>query len=299
MRKFISLLVLACFILPQFAYGGAWTLPKNSIWAETSLKGSWAKDDFSAEKDRHRKANHGSSANMRDPRSWGKSTNVKVEYGLLDQVTLLGGAEYKHNTYKEYSRPSNWGPYSFSGNAWTTTEFGARVRIYEKPVVVSTQVKAFFYSGNGDDKIPALTDGNSSLEFRIMASRKFETEVPFYLSSELGYKFNNRNVCNHIPFFLEGGFWPVNWLLIKSEIDGIWSHDGTGNLEKEYAIWRIGPTIQLLDVYNALTGNETSTGESVTLEGKSINLGLQYGNTFWGRNTSADHEFIGKISFQY
>ncbi|MFH1665252.1 MAG: hypothetical protein ABIA77_03795, partial [Candidatus Omnitrophota bacterium] len=96
-----------------------------------------------------------------------------------------------------------------------------------------------------------------------------------------------RDLCNFMPFFVEGGFWPVKWFLIKSEIDGVFCHDGTGKIEKEYAIWRIGP------VFHLLSGND------IMRQGKALDVALQYGLTFWGRNTSADQEFVIKVSAQF
>jgi len=248
------------------------------------MKGQWAKHDFGSNKDLHRKNN--------DARSWGWSMIPKFEYGVTDWFTVLGSIEYKEAKYKEYARNPAWGPYSVKNHGFTNVDLGGRVRFLEKPVVLSGQIKASCYTGYDEGKEgvarqPELGDRNDALDLRLLVGKKFDTAIPFYFGAETGYRFKNRDVCNDIPFFVEGGFWPCDWLLIKSEIDGYWAHDITGKLEKEYAIWRIGPVFQLFG------------GDDITRAGKSFDIGVQYGWTFWGRNTSADQELILKVSSQF
>ena len=76
--------------------------------------------------------------------------------------------------------------------------------------------------------------------------------------------------------FYEVGFWPLKWLLVKTELDCIFSHDGTNNeaFEKSYAIWRIGPSIQILTLYQMFKGVDVTSKEytsDVTRVSKSFN----------------------------
>jgi len=299
MKKIIAILLIACFALPQLAFAGAWTLPRNNVWTEYYMKWEWAKEDYGPDHDKRRY--------VRDARGWGWSMNPKAEYGVTDWLTLLGGVEYKEGKYKEYARPPGWGPYSVKNHAVTEAQAGARIRLIKEPVVASVQVKGFIYTGYVDDdpndfrqENPGLSTRCDSLEIRGLVGKKFDTAIPFYVGAESGYRFRNRDVCNDIPFFAEIGFWPLTWLLIKTEVDGYWCHDETGNIESEYAIWRIGPTFQLLDLYAAITGKEMKgLGNDVTRAGRSLDLGVQYGNTFWGRNSAANQEVVLKLSMQF
>jgi len=299
MKKIVAVLLLGCLLLPQTAFAGAWTLPESHLWVEYYTKAFWAKEDFGPEGDKRRF--------VRDARSWGWAMIPKFEYGVFDRLTLLGGITYKEEKYKEYARPPGWGPFSVKNHGVTDVDFGARFRILENPVVLSGQVKASYYMPYDalalEDRaeLPEIGKRNDALEFRVLVGKYFNTEIPFYIGAETGYRFKNRNVCNDIPFFIEFGFWPVDWLLIKTEIDGYWSHDGTGVGEEKYAIWRIGPTIHLLTIFNHLTGNDkkfTPSGQ-ITKEENSLDFEVQYGNTFWGRNTVARQELIAKVSSQF
>lgn len=277
----VTALIASCILFPQFAFAGAWTLPKNNVWIEYYMKANWSKYDFGVDKSLNRKE--------RNAFSYGLSIAPKIEYGLTDWITLLGGFEYKQSDYKEYHRPSSWGTYSKKSRAYTTIDFGTRVRFMEDPFVLSGQLKATFDTGEGHNKEPSLSDGNDSLEVRALIGKVFnDFAIPFYFNIESGYRLRNRNVSNDIPFFVEGGFWPFKWLLIKSEIDGYFLHGGTGGIKKEYAIWRIGPVFQL-------RGGENE----ITKAGKAFDIGFQYGLTFWGKNTAADQEAVMKVSAQF
>ncbi len=305
MKKVIILLTLACFIAPQLAFGGAWTLPKNNVWAEWYTKYHWEKWAFGSDRDPGK-----IGGPEKDARGWGWSFIPKVEYGVTDWFTLIGAVEGKTATYKEYVRPASWGPWSKTSSALTNFEVGARIRALEKPVVLSGQIKGMFYTGYGYNKNPQLCDGDDALDMRVIVSKKFDTKIPFYVSGELGYRLKNRRVCDEVPAFVEIGFWPSNWLLIKSEIDAVWGLNGTGALatEEDRAIWRIGPAIELLEIYDMIINKFTKRSPkddseaiiySVTRGGRSLTLAAQYGLTFWGRNTDASQEVVVKISTQF
>ncbi|MFC1644316.1 hypothetical protein ACFL5C_03280 [Candidatus Omnitrophota bacterium] len=295
MKKIIALLVISCFILPQLAFAGAWTLPKNGVWADYSIKGTWAKSSFWADRESHRLP--------RNARTWGWSMTPNIEYGVTDWFTVLAKMEYKEAKYKEYSRPPAWGPFSVKNHGLTEVQVGGKVRFLKDPFVLSGQIKGLIDTGYNDDlRQPGLSDRNNALELKGLVGKVFNVPLPWYVGAETGYRFNNKQLCNYVPFFLEGGFWPVRWLNIKNEIDGVLCHDGTGNIEKEWATWRIGPVIQLYTIYHIMKGVDVTSKEftsDVTKAGKSFNLEVYYGNTIWGRNVNDEQEVILKISGQF
>jgi len=283
----ISVLFLFSF-LTQDAYGGAWTLPKYGVWSEMYLKWYWSKHDFNYKGHKKRKQN--------GARSWGWNMEPKLEWGLTDWITLLGSIEYKESRYKEYGRPPAWGDYDKKNNGMSFVKCGGRVRFLEDPVVISTQIKAFIYPGGYDKgRAPSIGYGEDALEIRALIGKEFylpftfknEFKLRCYFGAESGYRFKNRNVSNDIPFFLEGGIWIFDWLMIKAEIDGYKAHEGTGEHETDYAIWRVGPSFQFLG------------GDPISHEGKQFNVEVQYGQTFWGKNTSCDQEITLKLQTQF
>jgi len=291
---------LTAFLFPQNAFGGAWTVPQYKVWGEYSFKWSWSKDDYGPGPDQQRDRKSNSA------RSWGWTMEPKLEYGVTDWFNLLFSMEYKEQKYKEYDRPPAWGPFRRKNHGLTSIKIGGKMRFLKDPLVVSGLLKVHIYPGygnyNGDDPAfrhqPSIGDGEDMLELRALFGKELyvpigqffgdsDYKLKCYGGLETGYRFKNRDVNNDIPFLIEGGIWPLKWLLVKTEVDGVWSHDGTGNVEKDYAIWRIGPVFQIL------------AGDAITKQGKMFNIEVQYGRTFWGRNTSDDQEIILKAQSQF
>lgn len=299
MKKLLILTLALCVIAPHLAFAGAWTLPKNRVWVEQSSKISWGKEDFTTGGGVQRKGTHPENPNPAG-RSHIFSSVTQMEYGVEDWLTALGGFEYKTGEYKEDNRPAGWeDPYKVSNHAFTNMELGLRARFMEEPVVASLQIKGIWYlGGKGSKSAMQLSDGNDTLELRALVGKSWhETYFPIYAGIESGYQFNNRGVQNRLPAFAEVGFWPLDWLLVTNELDMVFGHNSTGDAEKSWMTWRVGPTFQLLDLWETITGKSIEgTGVSATREGRSLDLAINYGRTLWGRKTSKDQELIIKLS---
>ncbi len=319
MKKIIVALMLFCFAAPQFAFAGAWTLPKGDVWMQQTIKWFWAKSEF-----------HGGSNRRRmekDARSWGWAMIPEINYGVTDWLDLLFQMEYKESHYKEYARNPDWGPYSVKNHGLVTIEPGIKIRFLNEPMVLSGQFSYSIWNSTHETKPltvmnpntpgtpyleperaeqPGLSDRTNFWDLRLLAGKKWDTKIPFYMGFEWGYQQNFRNIEDQMPLFYEIGFWPLRFLLIKTELDCMFSLDGTTKgdrvLEKSWAIWRIGPSIELMVLYDMLRGVDVTKDDyanTVTRTGKSFNLEAQYGNTFWGRNTDASQEVVLKVSTQF
>ena len=293
-----SAFILASLILIEKVYAGAWTVPKHKVWAEYYMKWDYAKEEFTNEG--KRKMLSGTDKNAR---SWEFVMEPKIEYGITDWLNLQFGLEYKESHYKEYGRRLSWGPFARKNHGITNVKIGGKWRLVEDPVVLSTQTKVFIYPGygnyHGDDPAftnqPSIGKGDDAFEQRVMIGKTFEVPIPLsaerrlrcYAGAETGYRWRTRHVANDIPYFVEGGFWPVPWFLVKSEIDGYKHHGGTGSKKESYGIWRIGGVWQVF-------------GDSTLRQGdKLFNIEFQYGMTVWGKNTTAYNEFVLKVQTQF
>lgn len=288
----VSVFIFALFV--ETAFAGAWTVPKHKVWGEYYIKWNYAKEDFNATWGKKKKNN--------DARSWEFIMEPKLEFGVTDWLTALGSIEYKESHYKEYGRPVDWGTFVRKNHGITNYKFGGRLRFLDEPVVMSIQGK-YYLSGeypidHGDSSFnagqPSIGYGNDSFELRYLAgtTRNFQiTEkyvLPAYVSAETGYIWNNRHVANGYQYFIEGGVWPIQTILLKTELDGYKSHDGTGSLKEEaYGIWRIGGAWQIF-------------GDSVLRQdNKLFNIEFQYGMTVYGKNTTAFQEWVVKVDTQF
>jgi hypothetical protein len=301
-----SLFMAACFlIITKDVHAGAWTLPKYNVWAQYYEKAYWANKDFDNNWRKTGKSNGG--------KSWGWVASPTLEFGATDSLTLLTSFDYKEVKYKEYNRPSSWGPFERKNNGLTDYRFGFRYRFFEKPVVLSAQVKASIYAGygidHGDDPAyrnqPGLGYGDDSLEFKMLVGKEFKVnlkslrslqifslmpfnkEVDCYAGAESGYRFHNRGVSDDIPIFIEGGFWLTKWLLLKTEFDCYFA-TGSADVQRSYGIWRGGFIFQTLP-----------RGDPISKQGKQFNIEVQYGIPVFGRNISDDNELVAKLQTQF
>ena len=300
MKKIIAGFIVALFsllLLEQVAFAGAWTVPKNHVWAEWYQKFNWAKYDWDHEGHLDKKSNDG--------RSWGFSFEPKIEYGAYDWLNFLCSVvEYKQQYYKEYDRPANWGPFQRKNHGLTAVRLGAKIRVIDKPAVISFQTKVDLnpngYGSNHDDdpaftNQPEISDGETGIETRGLFGKEFHLpfgwknkQIKCYVGAEAGYRINaNSPLANQVPFFFETGFWLNRNLLINTELDGRWCHDATGSVKKEWAIWRVGCLWAVLG------------GDPVEKQGKQFNVGFQYGFWAWGRDVSSDQELVIKVQTEF
>jgi len=302
MRRFARLAVLLFLFLliSEKAFAGAWTLPKYKVWGEYYMKSSYAKEYIFED------GSTGQLGSGTDARSWDFVMEPKLEFGVTDWLTAMGSVEYKEGHYKQYGRPRAWSGGSFArkNHGVSNVKFGGRWRLMEKPVVFSAQGRVFVYPGygnnHGDDPAftnqPSIGRGDDAFELRALIGKTFEVPIPFtaefklpcYVGAETGYRWRTRHVCNDIPYFVEGGFWPVNWFLVKGEVDGYKCHAGTGSIKENYGFVRLGGVWQVFG------------GDSVLREGnKLFNIEGQYGMVLWGKNTTKSQEWTVKVVTQF
>jgi len=299
MKKTHALIAVSVFILVSLfcvenVFAGAWTVPKDHVWSEYYMKWNWGKEAFNSHWKKERLNNNA--------RSWEFVQEPKLEFGVTDWLTALASFEYKESHYKEYNRPPAWGSFTHSNHGVSTVKVGGRWRLMDVPLVVSTQTKVFIYPGYGIHRggtepwtnTPSIGKGDDAVEQRILIGKVFSIPInenfklPCYWGAETGYRWRTKDVCDDIPYFIEGGFWPKPWLLIKSELDGYVAAPGTGSDKESYGIWRIGGVWQILG------------GDSVLRQGnKMFNIEFQYGMTLWGKNTTLYQEWVCKVQTQF
>jgi hypothetical protein len=292
----IVLSILVSIFATEMAFAGAWTTPKGKVWGEYYMKWDYATDGYDDKWNRSELANGG--------RNWGFTMAPRIDYGIADGINSITRLVYKQYNYKEYTRPSAWGTYVYKNHGLTSVDLGGKIRIIDKPCVVSIQeitminpgYDYYYGSDNGPFyAIPDIGDGATcSEDLRIIVSKAWTAplsdtyKLPMYASGETGYLFNNHGVCGGWVYFLEGGCWPRPWLLLKTELDGYKSNDGTGSRgEKAYGILRFGGAWQIF-------------GDSTLRQGDKIfNLEFTYGMTIYGKNTTAYDEYVLKVQTQF
>ncbi|MFC1548851.1 hypothetical protein ACFL5E_02720 [Candidatus Omnitrophota bacterium] len=288
----VGLLVLVS--LPIDSHAGPWTLKKNKLWTETFFRYFHSKKAFDHEGDVSR-WDHGGISEIYD-------LEQKFEYGVTDNFNLLLNIPYTWSMWKNDYSNARFNQNKAKNEGFKQIITGFKYKMTDKPVVTAAQFRFFIHPESTDTTVPPdLFEYGSGMELRGLIGKSFKVyKRPAYISYEVGYFWqsnwmNKSDFANYIPMFLEGGFAPFDWLMLKGELDFRYSHQGTG-VRKDTLTWRCGPIINLL-------GRGFSTvyrgGES------SLNLELQIGQTAWARGdgtserygrVSAAWEYIAKVA---
>lgn len=291
----VVIALLASMLFAEKAFAGAWTVPKYKVWAQEYIKWNYAKGVFTQDWKYRTITGFGANA----LRSWDFDQVQEIDYGVTDWFNLQWGMEEIESHWKEYDRSPGWGGFERKNHGFKNVMLGLKYQVLKVPVVVSGQTRFFIYPGeygvwHTDDanfsNQPTIGFGENSIEQRILVSKKFfeKAKFPCYVNLETGYRWNNRHVCNSWVYFGETGVWLTKNVIAKTELDGMKSHDGTGSLnEQAYGIWRIGGIWAIL------------AGDPIERKGKQFNVEFTYGMTLWGKNATANEEFVIKAYTQF
>ncbi|MFU8805482.1 MAG: hypothetical protein ACNA8W_16845, partial [Bradymonadaceae bacterium] len=132
------------------------------------------------------------------------------------------------------------------------------------------------------------------LDARLLVGRSFYP-LPFYMSAETGYRWRgSRNLggdeivsfSNEIPYFLEVGYAPADWIWVRGVVSGV---RGLGR-PQELDIFSLTP----------LTQRYTKVGPSVIATVfDHYQLSFDYLYTVAGLNTVRSHDIIIALAFAF
>ena len=306
MKKIAVLLLAGLFVvaaLPVNSHAGPWTLKAGKAWVEIFSRYTYTNECFDPKGNRSRWNNGGFQKTF--------DVEGKLEYGATDKLNLLLNVPYAWSIWKDDYILHGNNP-ELKNEGFKEINFGAKYRFLDKPLVAAVQLKAFIYPYTDRNKEPSLSEYGNALEGRILLGKAFSVlKRNCYVAAESGFKLRSKrwiarsDWANTVPVFAETGCALFDWLMIKGEIDCSISIPGTGRVKDTYT-WRAGPIFSLM-----------GKGFSEIYKGgdNSLNIELQYGQTFAGRGDSgiqrdpswpnsedriaAAHEFICKIQLLF
>ncbi|GEM_PF-3435384 len=309
MRKALVLIMVVammCTFYPADSHAGPWTLDQGKIWLEIFGRYFHASRYFDSKYQLGKWENGG----------WSSIFDVegKLEYGVTNTFNLILGIPYSWSQWR-----NDWGKVNadwghFKNEGFKSINFGFKYRLTLEPLVSAVQLKAFIQPRGQDiNKQPELSEYGDALELRGLLGQSWKVfdGNQMYFSSEAGYlwrskrKIASSKYANAIPILVEGGFAPLDWLMCKGEIDCYISHAGTGTIKDTYT-WRAGPIISIL----GRGFSSIQKGENFPEQKYSLNVELQYGQTFLGRGdpgdrwdyndrVSAAQEFVCKVQLLF
>ena len=187
------------------AGAGAWSQARGSYYAK--LSGIFYRSDevFNDMGDR-------AAMGMDDESFAGDQSFLYLEYGLLEQLTLIGQTSAgKLMAENRLLRKKTRGV--------GDVDIGVKYQLVNRPLVLSPQIKVKIPTGYHAEYDPALGTGKADLEFRLLAARSLYP-WPLYLGAEAGYRFRGGAFSNQVPYFLEVGATPHERFFVKGYVEG-------------------------------------------------------------------------------
>ncbi|MDP2942072.1 MAG: hypothetical protein Q8O36_00945 [Candidatus Omnitrophota bacterium] len=231
-------------------------------------------------------------------------SELKAEYGLTDRFNLLASIPYKHAIWRDHF---NHDVSSDVGDSWVK----AKYRFFDEttmPFVFSGQGGIGIHGPYDPHDSPALGSHEIAGEIRLIASRSFSI-LPSYGGVEVAYRPRLKDPANEIPYFLEYGYYPTNWVMFKGTLDGVKAIRGTG-IKEDYTKWTASIILSLRGTFGTFRKKDL---EEEAMEEAEIGwpavlwwlkkyireIELGYGNTFIGKNASAGSEIFFKATNQF
>lgn len=242
---------------------GAWTLAEGQLYTELYTKYYWHNHQFDAKGKKKRWDYDGKGNEIR--------TELKLEYGLNDEITLLLYTVAKEAHWKDSFK-------SCTQRGFVEMWPGLKYRLFEDPFICTLQGRVKFPFDYSELAVPALGTHQIDAELKILTAQPWP-KLPGYTKFETGFRARNEEPSNEIPYFFEFGYNLAPWLTFKTTLDG---NEGlapqASGTDEDWIKYTVGPIFRISDI---------------------INMEFSFGHTFEGKNTSAAKEVICSISRQW
>lgn len=269
-----------CWATPAFA--GAWAQEDRGLYVQLSVAGEVAGEQYKETGETFQLLSEDDEGDFRSLGSF-----LYAEFGVLPSLTMVAATAYRHvelDSVQVRSTARGFGDF----------QLGARYQFLDEPLVMSAFVGAKYPTGYTPDppELRSATLGNGVQEYegRLLVGKSFYP-APVYVSGEVGFRMRGaRPTANgdrldyppEIPYFLEIGYGPTDWIWLRGVVDGVW---GTGDpvaiegvsltpLTQRYT--KVGPSVifSFLDNYQ-LQLNYTYTVLGVNaLKSQQVSLGF-------------------------
>ncbi len=273
----VVLLSAYSLLYTSTAYAGAWAQEDRGLYMQLTLGAETASKQYKETGGTFQLLSEDDKGSF-----WSYSSSLYAEFGLLPKLTLVGSTDFRQVTLDStevHSIARGFGDF----------RLGARYQILGGPLVTSIYLGAKFPTGYTPDppELRAATLGNGVNEYeaRLLLGHSFYP-LPIYASGEVGYRLRGSrktgadaqiNYPAEIPYFLEVGYAPVDWIWLRGVVDGVYG------LGSPVAIEGISLT--------PLTQSYTKVGPSVifkVMDDYAIQLNYSY--TLMGVNALQSHQ---------
>lgn len=296
MARLLPLTLLLLLCASSSLWAGAWTQPKGKLYTRLAYSEYEANRYFYQDGTTKAYAPNDVFKNQRRDFDYDEQTwSFYSEYGLLEDLTLIGSFDYKETewTYQERGRKLVNGVMTTFSNGVDKTaktsgladiNVGLRYRLLALDAG-ALSLQALYKSGEAYDEKDQdlatdiqLGDGQDDIDVRLQFGHSLYPLLPGYFNVEAGYRWRTQQYADEFVYLLEAGFDLSRALYVRTKLDGN-AHVGNGDS---------GPTGKFTEVDS--NPYETDLGKlEITLGYKllpQLMLEASYFNELYGASTT-------------
>jgi len=276
MKNSIKIFLPACLVLMSAAtlYAGAWTQERGKSYHRFATNYYLADEEFDSDGDSRDMARNGEFRDF--------NLNYYMEYGIFDQLTVLGSLYYK-----DIQRDDD--AMKIETNGLGDLDLGLRYRLHSGNTGI--------FSIQGLTKIPDLYDeddalplgnGQNDYELRLLYGRSLWPALPGYVNLEAGYRWRVEAPSDEFRYLVEIGSDVGKDFYTRAKLDAIISMDNADKGMDNFG----NPTTTL--EYD-LTKLDLTVGWRMT---QTLGLELGCAPALWGENTAKGTTWTFAVAFQ-
>ncbi len=255
-------------------YAGAWTQERGKSYHRFAVNYYLTDQEFDNGGDSRDMARNGEFRDF--------NLNYYMEYGIFDQLTVLGSVYYK-----DIRKDDDYMTYDTNGIG--DMDLGLRYRLYSGDAgIFSIQGLAKTpecYDGN--DALP-LGNGQSDYELRLLYGRSLWPFIPGYMNLEAGYRWRVGAPADEFRYLVETGSELGMDFYARAKLDAI-----IGMKNGDTGVDASGNPTSTLE-YD-LTKLDLTVGRRIT---KALGLELECTPALWGKNTAKGATWTFALIFQ-
>ncbi len=268
---FITTLLLVGASSSQ-VFAGAWTAKQGGMYNKLAFNYFESKHYYDSEGDRHRLAYDGKYTDT--------NLNWYLEYGLTDQLTLLGSFYYKWlEQENDYFRAKSDGVGDF--------EVGLKWKILDDPLVLAIQGLTKISGPYDDDEVPGLGNDQTDFELRLLLGKSLYP-LPLYMGLEAAYRWRTQAPSDEWRLLAELGGNAGNYFYGRIKLDCLFS---ANNADSGAGF----TNITLTPEYDLVT-LDTTVGVKFN---EHLSLELSCTPTLYGENTAAGFSVSSALIYSF
>jgi len=204
--------LMTMIIAAGSCYAGAWTASKGNMYHKMTFNEYEADEAFSRSGGKQNFPGNGIFSET--------NVNYYLEYGITDDLTILGSVSYKWLESETTIMTSR-------ANGFSDVDLGLKYRLLSGDFgIISVQGLVKIPELYDDDEDVALGNNQYDTELRLLYGRSLYPYIPGYFNIEAGYRFRAEEPADEFRYLVELGVDITDVIYGRIKLDGI---AGMGN----------------------------------------------------------------------